>query len=90
MKVKHLAQLKETLQHALIYIQEHPSDSAPTRELRAALTLLDEIGEDDRRHHEVLQKVLEAVFDARSGAVLPPQPSIIELLRDEITSQAVR
>ncbi len=84
MKKEHLVQLKEALQHALIYIQEHHSDSAPTRELRAVLMLIDEIAEDERRHREVLQKILDSIFDAKSGAVLRPQPEIAELLRYEI------
>ncbi|ANA41736.1 hypothetical protein A2G06_16470 (plasmid) [Geobacter anodireducens] len=84
MNEEHWAQLKEALQLALICIQENPSDSAPTRKLRAALSLLDEIAEDDCRHQQVLQKVLDAVFDVESGAILRPQPEIVELLRQEI------
>ena len=84
MNMKKLAQIKEALQLALIYIQQAPSESAPTKELRAALSTLDEVTETAQHHQSALKGVLESIYDPESGAVLRPHPEIVEKLRKEI------
>ena len=45
-------QLAEALRLALIYMQEHPSDTSPVNKVRTALKLLTENGSDKSQYEE--------------------------------------
>lgn len=84
MRSKQLAIVKDALLLSLIHIQQIPAESAPTKEIRAALYILDESTEEAKRHQGVLKEILSSIYDAESGAVLRPRPEVAEMLRKEI------
>lgn len=83
MRADQLAVVKDALLLALIHIQQ-PTESAPTKEIRAALSILDGATEEAKRHQVVLEEILSSIYDAESGAVLQPRPEVAEMLRKEI------
>lgn len=84
MRADQLAVVKEALLLALIHIQQPPTELAPTKEIRAALSILDGATEEAKRHQGVLEEILSSIYDAESGAVLQPSPKAAEMLRKEI------
>lgn len=84
MRPEDLTTVKDALLLALIHIQQAPTELAPTKEIRAALSILDGATEEARRHQGVLKEILSSIYDAESGAVLRPHPEVVEMLRKEI------
>lgn len=84
MRPADLTTIKDALLLALIHVQQAATEPPPTKEIRAALSIIDKAAEEADRHHGVLKEVLGSIYDAESGAVLRPHPEIVDMLRKEI------
>lgn len=84
MRKTDLTAIKDALLLALIHIQQIPTDSAPTKEIRDALAILDKAEEEADRHYGVLKKFLASIYEEEPGALLRPNLETVEMLRKEI------
>jgi hypothetical protein len=76
-------QVAEALRLSLIYMQEHPSDNSPVKELRKSLKIMSESMPEipDTEEVPILQMILEAIFDEECGATLRPDPVVVERIK---------
>ena len=77
-------QVAEALRLSLIYMQEHPSDTSPVKHVRTALKLLSELGsvKSDNEENNILQLVLNAVYDESDGSVLRPDLATVDRIKN--------